>query len=177
MPTGHIMMAMTLDGFVARPDHNLDWLMIQDTGNEDHGFAEFQDSMDVIVMGSGSLKTVLGFEEWPYQKPVVVLSRSMSQDDLPENLRDKIEFSQLPPRELMASFQARGFDRVYVDGGAIIRSFLSDGLVADMKIAIVPILIGQGIRIFGNLDRDLDLELLGTEAFNSGLVELRYRVK
>ena len=72
MATGHIMMAMTLDGFVARSDHSLDWLLKQPTQDEDHGFEAFLDSVDVLVMGSGSLKTVLSFDEWPYTKPVVV---------------------------------------------------------------------------------------------------------
>ena len=97
MPTGHIMMAMSLDGFVARSDHTLDWLEKQSTEGEDHGFEAFQESVDVIVMGSGSFRTVLGFGEWPYVKPVVVLSRSMASDDVPENLRDKVEITSLKP--------------------------------------------------------------------------------
>ena len=86
VPTGHIMMAMSLDGFVARKDHSLDWLNKQPSNEEDHGFFEFMDGVDALVMGSGSLRTVLGFGEWPYSKPVVVLSRSMTQQDLPEQL-------------------------------------------------------------------------------------------
>ena len=88
MPTGHIMMAMTLDGFVARKDHALDWLMKLDTEGEDHGFTEFQGSIDVIVMGTGSYKTILGFDEWVYQKPVVVLSKSLTDSDVPGHLKE-----------------------------------------------------------------------------------------
>lgn len=177
MPTGHIMMAMSLDGFVARNDHSLDWLNKQPTEDEDHGFFEFMDSVDALVMGSGSLRTVLGFGEWPYQKPVVVLSRTMTKQDLPEHLQDKIEFSTASPEALWNTFGERGYKRIYVDGGAIIRSFLKARLVQDMKITIVPILIGEGIRIFENTNRDTDLELVSTEQFPSGLVDLVYKVK
>ena len=177
MPTGHIMMAMSLDGFVARPDHKLDWLEKQASEGEDHGFDAFQNSVDVIVMGSGSLRTLLGFGDVGYSKPVVVLSRSMAQDDLPENARDRVEILELEPHDLMAEFAKRGFNRVYVDGGAIIQSFLKAGLIADMKITIVPILIGEGIRIFDNSGSDTDLELISTEQFPSGLVDLVYKVK
>ena len=177
MPTGHIMMAMSLDGFVARPDHRLDWLEKQPTTDEDHGFVAFQDSVDVIVMGSGSYRTVLGFGAWPYAKPVVVLSRTMKADDIPDDLRDKVEVSDVVPDELMTSFNARGFNRVYVDGGAIIRSFLKAGLVEDMRITLVPILIGEGIRIFGETEGDIDLELVSVNSFPSGLVDLDYRLK
>lgn len=177
MPTGHIMMAMSLDGFVARPDHSLDWLFKQPTGAEDHGFQDFIDSVDVLIMGTGSLKTVLGFNEWPYQKPVIVLSRSMTEADIPAHLKDQIEFSTATPREIWDQFGARGYRRVYVDGGAIIRSFLDAGCVHDMKISLIPILIGDGIRIFGDTGRDIDLELLSVKRHDSGLVDLNYKVK
>ena len=76
----------------------------------------------------------------------------------------------------MAEFKKRGYDRVYVDGGAIIRSFLRAGHIADMKVTIVPVLIGEGIRMFGELDKDIDLELLDVTTFKSGLVDMRYKV-
>lgn len=177
MPTGHIMMAMSLDGFVARSDHTLDWLEKQATEGEDHGFEAFQESVDVIVMGSGSFRTVLGFGEWPYVKPVVVLSRSLASEDVPENLRDKVEITTLKPEALMKAFAERGFQRVYIDGGAVIRSFMKATLIADMKISIVPILIGEGIRIFDDSRGDTDLELVSIEKFPSGLVDLVYKVK
>ncbi|MES0883143.1 dihydrofolate reductase family protein [Roseibium sp. SCP14] len=176
MPTGHTMMAMTLDGFVARKDHALDWLMKFDTGSEDTGFTDFQNSIDVIVMGTGSFKTVLGFGEWPYRKPVVVLSKTLAEDNIPEDVKDKVEISRLSPDQLMTQLDGRGVDRVYVDGGAIIRSFLRAGYVADMRIAIAPILIGEGIRMFGELDKDVDLRLEDVRRFGSDFVEMRYVV-
>ena len=177
MPTGHIMMAMSLDGFVARTDHTLDWLDKQPTKDEDHGFFEFQESVDMIIMGSGSFRTLQGFGGWAYSVPGVVLSRSMTNDDIPEDIRDKVEVSDLGPKDLMASLGERGVNRVYVDGGAIIQSFLKAGLVQDMKITMVPILLGSGIRIFGETGGDVDLELISATPFPSGLVDLVYKVK
>lgn len=177
MATGHIMMAMTLDGFVARKDHTLDWLDKQDTAGEDHGFTEFMESVDVIVMGSGSYKTVLGFGKWPYTKPVIVLSRSLTQANIPDNLQGKVEIMSNEPADLMNVLGERGVKRVYVDGGAIIQSFLREGLIADMKVAIVPILIGDGIRIFADLAKDVDLALESVNDFDSGLVQMRYRIQ
>ncbi|WP_341366187.1 dihydrofolate reductase family protein [Yoonia sp. BS5-3] len=170
------MMAITLDGYVARKDHSLDWLIKQNTADEDHGFAEFLDNIDVIVMGSGSYRTVLGFDAWPYEKPVVVLSNSLTSEDVPPELSDKVEVVKLSPQELMAEMESRGWQRIYVDGGAIVQSFLKLGLIEDFKLAIVPILLGDGIRLFGDLSSDVDLELTHTKAFSSGLVELRYKV-
>lgn len=177
MVTGHIMMAMTLDGFVARKNHTLDWLDKQDTAGEDHGFTEFMESVDVIVMGSGSYRTVLGFGEWPYTKPVVVLSRSLNQADIPDNLQGKVEIMSNEPADLMNVLGERGIKRVYLDGGAIIQSFMREGLIADMKVAMVPILIGEGIRLFGELSKDVDLSLESVNAFKSGLVQMQYRIR
>jgi dihydrofolate reductase len=106
----------------------------------------------------------------------VVLSSTLSGNDIPNYLKDKVEICQFNPQTLMASFAERDFERVYVDGGAIIRSFLGAGLIADMKITMIPILIGDGIRIFGDLDKDIDLTLEQVQSFPSGLVDMSYRV-
>jgi dihydrofolate reductase len=174
MTSGHIMMAMSLDGFVARSDHNLDWLNKQSTDGEDHGFTEFLESVDVIVMGSGSLRTVLGFDQWVYTKPVIVLSHSMSDADIPDHLKGKVEISSESPPDLIERLNGLGYSRVYVDGGAIIRSFLKLDFIKSMKITIIPILIGEGIRMFGELDRDIDLKLENVQKTPSGLVTLDY---
>ena len=176
MSTGHVMLAISLDGFVARKDHSLDWLMKQNTAGEDHGFAEFLDKIDVIVMGSGSFRTVLGFDAWPYEKPVIVLSNSLTDDDVPSELAQKVEIKNLSPQDLMAEMERRGWPRVYVDGGAVVQSFLKSGLINDFKLTLVPILLGDGIRLFGDLPSDVDLEPTYQKAFPSGLVELRYKV-
>ena len=176
MATGHVMMAMSLDGFVARPDRSLDWLMKQDTTGEDHGFEVFLASVDAIVMGSGSFRTVLEFDNWPYDRPVFVMSESLRDSDIPPKLRDTVELSILDPRAIMNDLHDRGFRRIYVDGGAVIRSFLKAGLITDMKVTLIPILIGDGIRMFGDLDRDIDLTLEDVKEFASGLVDLRYRL-
>ena len=83
-------MAMSLDGFVARKNHGLDWLMKQKTEGEDHGYEAFQARMDGIVMGRGSYQNVLSFGEWPYTKPVIVMSKTLQQNDVPKELADKV---------------------------------------------------------------------------------------
>jgi len=176
MTTGHVFMAMSLDGFVARPDHKLDWLLKQKTDGEDHGYEDFAANMDGIIMGRNSFTTVLTFEKWPHEKPVIVLSRSLAQADVPPELQGKVRISALAPDALMASLAEEGWRRAYVDGGQIIQSFIQDGLIEDMTITLVPILIGEGCRLFGEIDKDIDLELIDTTSFPSGLIQTRYKV-
>lgn len=169
-------MAMSLDGFVAREDFGLDWLMKQKVEGEEHGHEDFMDSIDGLVMGSGSFRTVLAFEQWPYTKPVVVLSRSLTNDDIPIELRDQVTIMVKEPPDVMKSLSDRGWKRAYIDGGKIIQSFMRDGLISDMTVTIVPILIGTGKRMFGELNADIDLQMLDVKSFPSGLVTTRYKI-
>ena len=100
----------------------------------------------------------------------------MKPTDIPVELRDKVHVTSLAPRQLMASLSEQGWKRAYVDRGKIIQSFMREGFIADMTITIVPILIGEGKRMFGTLDADIDLQLLGSKSFPSGLVTSRYEV-
>ncbi len=176
MTTGHVFIATSLDGFVARTSGALDWLMKQPTEGEDHGYDAFMASVDGLVMGRGSFEAVLGFDEWPYAKPVVVMSRTLGRDDVPSALADRVTVTRLDPSGVMAMLDGRGWRRVYVDGGKIVQSFLREGLIAEMTLTRIPILIGDGLPLFGALDRDVDCEHLDTRIFPSGLVTSRYRV-
>lgn len=170
-------MAMSLDGFVARSDGGLDWLMKQNTDGEDHGFDLFMASVDGLVMGRGSYQNVLTLGDWPYRKPVIVMSRSLTNADIPDALKDKVRLSDQAPRELMAQLDREGWRRAYVDGGKIVQSFLSEGLIEDMVLTHVPILIGDGLPLFGRLTEDIDLAHLETRSFPSGLVSSKYKIR
>ena len=177
MITGHVFIATSLDGFIAREDHRLDWLMKQHTEGEDHGYRVFIESVDGIVMGRGSYENVLTFGEWPYTKPVVVMSRTLSQAAVPADLDGRVEVTALDPPELMQRLEQGGWSRAYVDGGRVVRSFIRCGLIEEIALTTVPILIGGGIRLFGGLAQDIDLELVDSRSFRSGMVQTRYRIK
>lgn len=176
MTTGHVFMAMSLDGFVAREDHRLDWLMKQKTEGEDHGYDAFMAGVDGLIMGRGSFRNALAFDEWPYHKPVIVMSRSLTENDIPVEMREKVSLTRLNPHGILTSLAERGWARAYVDGGLIVQSFIRAGLIDDMTITLIPILIGKGRRLFGELDSDIDLDLLSSNSFPSGLVQTRYRI-
>jgi len=170
-------MAMSLDGYIARADGDLDWLMKQKTESEDHGCDTFMASVDGLIMGRGSFENVLTFDDWPYHKPVVVMSQTLNDADIPGGLRNKVELSTLEPKELMQELGRKGWQRAYADGGKIIQSFLRAGLISDIIVTHIPILIGEGLPLFGRLDRDIDLEHLETRSFPSGLAGSKYRIR
>ncbi|RON08817.1 deaminase [Pseudomonas brassicacearum] len=176
MATAHVFIATSLDGFIARPDGDIDWLLQRDDQTEDHGYSTFIADKDVIVMGRGSYEKALTFDTWFYDRPVVVLSEQLADSSVPEALKGKLRFSNLKPGAVMEEMARQGVRRVYVDGGQLVQSFLRDGLVADMVITTVPVLIGSGRPLFGALQQDIELKLVSSRCFPSGLVQSTYRL-
>ncbi|MEM9755593.1 MAG: dihydrofolate reductase family protein [Pseudomonadota bacterium] len=176
MTTAHVFIATSLDGFIARPDHSLDWLASAAPEDEDHGYDAFIAKIDGIVMGRATFQAVLGFTPWPYDRPVRVISRSLTPDAVPQALRASVRILSGRPADVLATVAAEGWRRAYVDGGRLIQSFLADGLIDDLTLTRVPILIGAGRPLFGALPRDIPLIHETTRTFASGLVQSRYRV-
>ncbi|MFO6420872.1 dihydrofolate reductase family protein [Hylemonella sp. W303a] len=177
MTTAHVFIATSLDGFIARDDGDIAWLLERDDPTEDHGYAAFIADKDMIVMGRGSYEKVLTFDAWPYEQPVLVLSRQLEGMPVPEALKGKVRFSGLAPKAIMEALAGQGIRRVYLDGGLLLQSFLREGLVADLVITTVPVLLGSGRPLFGALTRDIDLALVSSRSFPSGLVQSTYRVR
>lgn len=174
--TGHVFIATSLDGYIARTDGRIDWLDRVPSDGDDHGYAAFFARMDGMVMGRATFETVLGFGAWPYEKPVVVMSRTLAPADLPKDLVGRVRVHSGPPRTVLAELGAEGWTRAYVDGGQLIQSFLRDGLIADLVITRIPVLLGSGLPLFGDLASDVLLEHVTTASFPSGLVQSHYRV-
>lgn len=178
MTTGHVFIATSLDGYIARADGGIDWLTGGEPAppTEDFGYAEFMARMDGLVMGRGSFETVAGFDAWPYEKPVVVLSGTLTPGDIPARLSGKVRLMSGPPANVLERLSAEGWRRAYVDGGETIQRFLAAGCIAELIVTRLPVLIGGGRPLFGPRDRDLWLTHDRTRAFGNGLVQSRYTV-
>jgi len=168
-----VFCGVSVDGFLARPDHSLDFL---DTGGQEpHGFEEFYDSVDVIVIGRKTFEVVLTFGGWPYgRKPVVVLSSGVLNFSSVKG--GVVEQMSGEPAEIVAKLKDRGFKHAYVDGGITIQSFLAADLVDRMVITRVPLLIGAGIPLFGPVPRDISLRHVATRCFKGDLVQSEYEM-
>src|SRR5512138_743346 len=115
-----VFIATSLDGFIARPDGGIEWLRRFE--GEDHGYGAFFAGVDALVIGRGTYETVLGFPAWPYgEKRVIVCSSRAATPAHGEELWSG------PVRALAERLDREGASRVYVDGGALIRSFLGEG--------------------------------------------------
>lgn len=175
MITAHVFIATSVDGFIARPDGGIDWLLQRDSQAEDHGYQDFMTDKDAIVTGRGTYETVSHMEPWPYDVPTYVLSSSLAGKP-PTGQQNKVFFVDLTPKALLAKLERENIQRIYVDGGQVVQSFLREGLVHDMVVTTVPVLIGDGRRLFGTVPKDIDLELISTRAFPSGMVQCKFQV-
>lgn len=176
LPEGHAFLAISLDGYIARPDGGLDWLDHPGAAAEDHGYEAFVAGMDGIVMGRRTYETVLGFGAWPYRLPCIVLSASMEgRPGTPPGAPQAAKVSRAnSPEKAWAQASALGWRRVYVDGGETIRAFLDRGMLTEMILTTVPVALGEGRPLFAPRRRDLRLSLRETRSFPSGLVQSRY---
>ena len=174
-----VYIATSLDGFIARKEGNIDWLNEANSvvpDGEDCGFQAFMASVDTLIMGRKTFEKVLSFGQWPYGKiPVAVLSRHPLHS--PPDVPGTVTHSSEQPRALLERLSKEGVEHVYVDGGAAIQSFLYDNLVDEITITVIPVLLGEGISLFGSLEKDVGLTHVSTRAFEFGFVQSTYMVK
>jgi dihydrofolate reductase len=168
-----VFVGTSVDGFIARLDGALDFL--PPGGGEPHGYNEFIATVDTLVIGRKTFETVLAFEEWPYgdRRVVVLSSRPL---DLSKVRGGRAEQMSGAPSQIATKLAADGAQHVYVDGGITVQRFLREGLVHSLVVTRVPVLIGQGIPLFGSLPHDIKLHHVATQAYKSGLGKSEYTV-
>lgn len=177
-PSTAVFIATSLDGFIARPDGSLDWLMQAQAGapaGEDFGYADFMAGVDALLMGRKTLETVLGFTPWPYEgKAVHALTRQPGWA-LPEAALARVQLHRDGPAAVLARLAAHGVRKVYLDGGELIQACLRDDLVDELTLTVVPVLLGQGRPLWGELPADLPWRLEASQHWPCGFVQSRYR--
>ena len=160
-----VFVGTSLDGFIARLNGDFDFLTA--SGDAPPGFDEFLASVDAIVMGRNTFEIVLTLAAWPYgDKRVVVLSSQSV--DLSAASGGVVEQMAGPPEQIVAQLAASGAHHIYVDGGITIQQFLRAGLIHRLIVTRVPVLIGEGIPLFGNLPHDVRLRHITTRDYPGG---------
>lgn len=170
-----VFIARSLDGYIADKNGGLDWLnLVPNPDHLDLGYEKFIQSVDAIVMGRASFETVCSFDmEWPYKLPVFVLSKSLKS--VPEDLENKVALVSGSLSEILDQLHKKGYMRLYIDGGATIQSFLKEDLIDELIITTIPILLGGGIPLFGELPKEMEFEHVKSELFLNALVQDSYR--
>lgn len=168
-----VFVGTSLDGFIAR--HNGDFDFLPEGGGEPHGYSEFIATVDVLVIGRNTFEKVLTLDTWPYEDMRVVVLSNRTIDTSARSPARVERMSGSPP-EIVSRLAASGAQHAYIDGGLTVQQFLRAGLIQRLIITRVPVLVGQGIPLFGSLPQDVKLRHVATRAYGSGLVKSEYEV-
>jgi dihydrofolate reductase len=166
-----LFIAMSLDGYIAKPDGDISFLNQVEQKGEDYGYTTFIETVDSVVLGRKTYDKVLSMGiEMPYgDRQVFVLTRQ------PQPARDKITFYSGSLPELISSLKAQPGKNIFCDGGAeMVLQFLRNDLFDELTVSIIPVLLGEGIRLFGENFPEQKLQLIESKTFEKGLVQLHY---
>jgi dihydrofolate reductase len=154
-----IFIGTSLDGYIADKYGGLDYLhAIPNPTNDDMGYHSFISSIDAIIMGRTTFETVCSFDgEWPYQVPVFVLSNTLTE---------------IPSAQKGKAYLAKG--SLTEDGGKTIQSFLQEDLIDEMIITSIPILLGGGFSLFGELTSPMLFKCVKTTILVDAIVQSRF---
>jgi len=166
-----VFIATSLDGYIADKNGGIDWLhAIPNPEASDMGYTEHFNRIDAMVMGRNTLDMVLSFDvEWPYSKPVFVLSNTMTS--VPAGYEEKVFLVKGSLKEVLQHINAKGFKNLYVDGGVTIQNFLKEDLIDEMIITTIPVLLGGGSPLFGDLETPLNFKFNKSETFLDAIVQ------
>ena len=168
-----VYIATSLDGYIADENNGVDWLHeVDNPDNSDLGFSEHMARIDALIMGRNTFELVASFEgegEWPYSKPVFVLSNSLEQ--LPTGFQDKASLIQGDIKDIVTNLNHAGFNNLYIDGGVTIQNFLKEDLIDEMVITTIPVLLGGGIPLFSRLTNKLKFHCVKSELLLKSLVK------
>lgn len=167
----HCHIAVSLDGMIARPDGSFDWL--EGYPPEDFGFEAFMAEVDAILMGRATYDAVRAMGEWPYPgKPTTVVTSRALEDPPPG-----VEARPGPLEAVAAGIEARGPRRVWVEGGGqLLRGMIATGRLDLLEVAVIPVVLGQGIPLFPPGTPETRLALRHCEARAGGALHLVYAV-
>lgn len=174
MRTLSIFIAMSLDGYIAKSNDDLSFLKMVEKEGEDYGYAEFIETIDTIILGRKTYDWVLK-EVGPShydsgKRKVYVITRT---ERPPKGFT---EFYSGNPVELVKKLKSESGKNLYCDGGAeIINELLKFNMVDEFIISVLPVLLGEGIKLFKDSRPEQKLELVGLKSFDTGLIQMHYK--
>ena len=171
-----LFIATSLDGYIAKPNDDLSFLKLVEKEGEDYGYAKFTETIDTIILGRKTYDYVLkeiGASHYDNGKRNVFVITRTEKPSV-----GKTTFYTGNLTELVQRLKSESGKNIYCDGGAeIVNELLKSDLIDEFIISIVPILVGNGTRLFKDGRPEQQLELVNSKTFDTGLTQLHYKRK
>lgn len=167
-----LYIAMSLDGYIAKPNNDLSFLNLVQKEGEDYGYAAFINTVDTVILGRKTYDWIMTqVPIFPHaNNETYIITRT------PKTSIGNINYYTGNLNELVINLKSKIGKNIFVDGGAeIVNEFLKENLIDEFIISIIPILLGNGTQLFKNKYADLNLKLVSTKQFEKGLVQLHYQ--
>lgn len=167
-----LYIAMSLDGYIARQDGDIDWLSMVEQSGEDYGYGDFIKTVDTVILGRKTYDKVMSFGiGFPHaDKECYIITRK----EMPTE--GKIIFYNNSLKVMIAGLKNKPGKNIFVDGGAeIINELMREHLFDEYIISIIPIILGEGIRLFNGSCPEEKITLLSSRQYESGLLQIHYR--
>ncbi len=166
--------AASLDGLIAGPGGDLSWLETYTGTDEDYGFPEFIDSVETLIMGSKTYEQILEFGQWPYgEKPTYVATKRK----LPPTEGAELRFRDGPSSALLQEIKRGSHGDIWlVGGGTLAGDMLKNNLIDEVRLFMIPVLLGAGIPLFSGIKETTRLIPAGMTRYESGVTGLDYLI-
>ena len=169
-----VFIATSLDGFISDKEGKIDFLhSFPNPDNEDLGYSEFMKGVDGIIMGRTTFETVCSFDiEWPYKVPVFVLSNTLK--NIPSQITGVVKIVNGNLTEIILNLNNQGYRNLYIDGGKTIQNFLGEDLIDEITITTIPIILGGGTSLFGNLTSPINFRCINSTIYLKSIVQNKF---
>ena len=168
-----LYIAASLDGYIAKPGDDLSFLSVVEQEGEDYGYAEFIKTIDTVIVGRRTYEKVIsmGFDFPHANRDSYIVTRTPRPDS------GSVKFYTGSLKDLVLKLKSQKGKNIFVDGGAeIVNELLKDALIDEFIISILPVLTGDGIKLFKDGRPEQNLQLLTAKQFDTGLTQLHYKL-
>lgn len=167
-----LYIATSLDGYIAQPNDDLSFLSIVEQEGQDYGYADFVKTVDTVIVGRKTYDKVIamGFEFPHADKDAYIITRT------PKKSSGSVHFYTEDLKLLVEKLKSENGKNIYCDGGAeIVNELLKADLIDEFIISVIPILVGNGTKLFNDGRSEMKLELVSVKSFDKGLIQMHYK--
>ncbi|HRG68939.1 MAG: dihydrofolate reductase [Saprospiraceae bacterium] len=166
-----LYIATSLDGYIAKPNDDLSFLSIVQKDGEDYGYSEFVSSIDTVILGRKTYDWIMAVvDEFPHMDKISYIITRTERPSI-----GNINFYNGTLNSLVKKLKSEKGKNIFIDGGAeIVHELLKANLIDEFIISIIPILVGDGIKLFADGRPELKLKLVTLKKFETGLIQMHY---